>query len=318
MANKNVIWCDNETLSKDLTGKTYIITGANSGVGLETTRQLVKQGAHVIMACRRVQAGEAEAAAFHNLKGSTEVLHCDLGDLSSIRKFVVEFKSKHAVLDGLACNAGVVVWGSKAQYTKDDFEQTIGVSFFGHFLLTELLMGRLKKSTDARMVILSSVVHANSPKKRHRVNFDDINWKTRKYSALEAYGSAKVAAVLYAKELAERFKETNISFFSVHPGWARSNFGKGGVMMNLMLKVMSPFIKSMTNSNEESAQTSLHCLISDEAVKHPGSYFSQHSALYNDKECRPGGWPMKSPNPNANNMEDAKRLVEVARELVQL
>ena len=83
MARKNTIWCDENALSKDLSGKVYVITGANSGVGLETTRQLKKQGAHVVMACRRVEAGEAEAKTFQGLKGSYDVTRCDLADLRS-------------------------------------------------------------------------------------------------------------------------------------------------------------------------------------------------------------------------------------------
>jgi len=319
MANKNVIWCDKDTLSKDLSGKTYIVTGANSGVGFETTQQLIKQGAHVVMGCRRVEAGKEVAQNFSNLKGTFEVIKCDLGDLQSVRSFTKEFLSKHDKLDGLDCNAGLVVLGNEAKYTKDGLEQTIGVSYFGHFLMTELLLDTLKKTNDSRMVILSSVVHANSPKKRYAVNFEDINWKQRKYSAFDAYGEAKVATNLYALELADRLKGTDTSTYSVHPGWARSNFGKEGPwLMTTLIKITQPFMRSMTNSNWESAQTSLHCLLSDEAPKHSGKYFSQHSSLYNDKECRKGGWPMETPNPNAKDISQAKKLVELSRSLVEL
>jgi len=319
MANKNVIWCNEETLAKDLKGKTYLVTGANSGVGFETTQQLIKQGAHVVMACRRVDAANEVAKAFSGLNGSFEVIQCDLGDLGSVRSCADKFLSNHNQLNGLACNAGLVVMGNKAKYTKDNIEQTIGVSYFGHFLLTELLLHTLKTTEDSRMVILSSVVHANSPKKRYRVNFEDINWKKRKYSAFDAYGEAKVATNLYALELAERLKGTGTSTFSVHPGWARSNFGKEGPwLMTTLIKITQPFMKSMTNSNWESAQTSLHCLLSDDARNHSGKYFSQHSSLYNDKECRKGGWPMVTPNPNARDLNQAKKLVEMSRELVGL
>ncbi|WP_081415527.1 SDR family NAD(P)-dependent oxidoreductase [Aquimarina latercula] len=319
MANKNVIWCDEKTLSKDLRGKTYIVTGANSGVGFETAKQLVKQGAHVVMACRRTNAGEVARENFKDLKGTSEVMKCDLGDLQSVRSFVTEFLNKHDKLDGLDCNAGLVVMGNQAKYTKDDLEETIGVSYFAHFLLTELLLDVLESTEGSRMVILSSVVHANSPKKRYKINFEDINWKDRKYSAFDAYGEAKVASVLYAMELAERLKDTSVTTYSVHPGWARSNFGKEGPwLMTTLIKITQPFLKSMTNSNWESAQTSLHCLISDDAPRHSGKYFSQHSTLYNDKECKKGGWPMETPNPNAKDMNQAKKLVEMSRALVNL
>ena len=318
MGNKRVLWCDKETLAKDVSGKVYIVTGANSGVGLETSRQLVKQGGHVVMACRRVSAGEEAAQEFAGLKGSYKVMACDLADLSSIRQFAEAFQKEYDRLDALCCNAGLVVMGNKAQYTKDGFEMSIGVSYFGHFLLTELLLDRLKESAPSRMVILSSVVHAGSPKSRYQVHMDDLNWKNRKYSAFTAYSEAKVATNLYALELADRLKGTNVSTASVHPGWARSNFGGSGFMMKVIRVIMLPFRSSITNSNEESAQTSLHCLLSDDAPNHSGAYFSQHSVLYRDKECKAGGWPMESPNPYAKDLNLARKLVEKSYELVGL
>ena len=318
MANKNVIWCDKETLQKDISGKTYIVTGANSGVGLETSNQLIKQGAHVIMACRRVDAGEQEAKAFKTFKGSFEVMKVDFADLQSVRDFAQNFQNKYESLDGLMCNAGALFSGNEAKYTKDGIEMSIGVSYFGHFLLTELLLDVLKQSASARVGILSSVGHAGSPKKRYQVHLDDINWKNRKYNGVDAYCEAKVAVNLYAMELAERLKGTSVSTASVHPGWARSNFGGSGFMMQVLRVFLYPFRNSITNSNEESAQTSLHVLLSDNAPNHSGAYFSQHSVLYRDKECKKGGWPLISPNPHAKDMNDAKKLVELSRQMVGL
>ena len=106
MGRKDVIWLDEKTKSKDISGKVYIVTGANSGVGLETARQLVKQGSHVIMACRRTDAAADVAKSFSGLKGSYEVMRLDLADLQSVRDFATEFLKKHNRLDGLACNAG--------------------------------------------------------------------------------------------------------------------------------------------------------------------------------------------------------------------
>jgi len=321
MANKNVIWCDSATLSKDISGKTYIVTGANSGVGFETTQQLVKQGAHVVMACRRVEAAEEVAKALVNLKGSYEVIKCDLADLQSVRAFVKTFLSRNKRLDGLVCNAGMVNMGNKPKYTKDGFEITMAASFFGHFLMTELLLDILEGSAPSRMVILSSVVHAGSPKDRYKVHLDDLHWKNRKYNNFGAYGEAKVASVQYAMELAERLKDTGLTTYSVHPGWARSNFGGGGnVLMRATMTIAKPIftVLNFSDSSWESAQASLHCLLSDEAPQYSGQYFSQHSVLYRDKECRKGGFPMKSPNPHANDMEAAKKLVELSRKLVGL
>jgi light-dependent protochlorophyllide reductase len=319
MSNKDVIWADGKILSKDISGKIYIVTGANSGVGLETTRQLIKQGGHVVMACRRPDAAEEVAKSFSGLKGSYDIIRCDLADLKSVRDFVAEFKNKYDRLDGLACNAGLVTTGREAQYTKDGFEMSIGVSYFGHFLLTELLLDILKKSAPSRMLIVSSVMHAGRENNRPNVHLEDLNFKTRKYSNFRAYAEAKVATVLYAMELGKRLKGTGVTTASVHPGWARSNFGRGGGLgMRVLVGIMSVIMRHNTDSNEEAAQTSLHVLLSDDAPKHSGAYFSQHSVIYRDKECKKGGWPMKSPNPNARNMDTAKKLVNLSYELVGL
>ncbi len=319
MAHKHLIWCDEQTLSKDLSGKTYIVTGANSGVGFETTQQLIKQGAHVVMACRRPNAGEEAQKSFNDLKGTSEVIQCDLADLQSVRDFVSSFKTKHNKLDGLMCNAGMVSMKNEAIHTKDGFELTMASSYFGHFLMTEMLIDTLKQTPNSRMGIISSVVHANSPKNRYKVHLDDLHWKNRKFNNFDAYGEAKVAVVLYAKELAERLKDEGVTTASIHPGWARSNFGSGGnFLMRTAMAIAKPFTRSISNSNWESAQTSLHCLLSDDATKHSGAYFSQHSVLYRDKECRKGGWPMQTPNPNARDIETAKKLVAQSRTLVGL
>ena len=316
---RHVLRCDQETLQRDVSGNVYIVTGANSGVGLETTRQLVKQGGHVVMACRRVEAGEEEAKTFGGLKGSWEVMGLDLAELQSVREFVTSFCDSYERLDGLVCNAGAVFMGSEAAYTIDGFERTIGVNYLGHFLLTELLLDLLEKSSPSRMVIVSSVVHAGRPANRPRVHFDDLHYQDRTYRAFDAYAEAKVADVLYAKELADRLRDTGVSVFSVHPGWARSNFGSGGnLLMRAMLAIMRPLTRGLSDSNEDSAQTSLHCLLSDAAPDHSGAYFSQSSVLYRDRQCKKGGWPMDSPNPHATDMETAVELVQVSRQLVGL
>lgn len=319
MSKRLIRMADPELLKKDVSGNIYLVTGANSGVGLETTRQLIKQGGHVVMAIRRPEAGEEVAKSFEGLSGSYEILKCDLSDLDSVREFANQFKSKYDRLDGLACNAGMVNMKGKPIYTKDGFEITMAASYFGHFLLTELLLDLLKKTEGSRMIILSSVVHAGSPKNRHKVHLDDLNFKNRKFNNIAAYSETKVAVNLYALELAERLKGSDVFTASIHPGWARSNFGSGGTfLMNTLLTISKPFTRSMSDSNVESAQTSLHCLLSNEAKEHSGAYFSQSSVLYRDKECKDGGWPMTSPNPNAYDMDTAKKLVSISKDMVAL
>lgn len=321
MAKRRILKIDDQTRSKDLSGKVYIVTGANSGVGLETTRQLVTQGGHVVMACRRPDAGKEAANTMKGLAGSCEVMRVDLADLQSVRDFVAAYQAKHNRLDGLACNAGMVNMTGSRQETKDGLETTIGISYFGHFLLTELLLEDLKRTEGARMVILSSVVHAGSPTNRPAVHLDDLNLEKRPFKAFEVYAEAKVATTLYAMELAARLKGTGVTTASVHPGWARSNFGGGGnFVMRSAMAMMKPFVNGfgMTDSSEDSAQSSLHVLLSDEAPKHSGAYFSQSSVLYRDAECKNGGWPLQSPNPNATDLVMARKLVAKSYEVVGL
>jgi retinol dehydrogenase-13 len=271
------------------------------------------------MACRRPEAGEEVAKSFSGLKGSYEVMKLDLADLQSVRDFAAEFLRRYDKLDGLACNAGMVNMSREPEYIKDGFEITMAASYFGHFLLTELLLDILKKSAPSRMLIVSSVVHAGNKNDRPQVHLEDLNFKNRPYNNFGAYAEAKVAVILYAKELAKRLEGTGVTTASVHPGWARSNFGSGGGwLMSTLMGLMRPFTRGMSDSNEEAAQTSLHVLLSDDAPKHSGAYFSQSSVLYRDRECRNGGWPMTSPNPNARDMDTARKLVELSYELVGL
>ncbi len=316
---KNVRWLDQQTRNKNLAGRVYIVTGANSGVGLETTRQIIKQGGHVVMGCRRVDVAQTVANGFAGLAGSHDIIRLDLADLASVREFVAAFLRNYDRLDGLAGNAGMVNMQGDLVLTKDGFEQTIGISYFGHFLLTELLLEILKATPGSRIVLLSSVVHAGSRRSRPRVHLDDLTYRSRSFSNFAAYAEAKVANILYMAELARRLEDTGVSTASVHPGWARSNFGSGGGLgMRIAMSLMRPLIRFVSNSNEESAQTSLHCLLSDDAPKHSGAYFSQQSVLYRDRECRKGGWPMQSPNPHARDMDIAKQLVNLSYDLVGL
>lgn len=316
---RNVKWVDEATLAKELSGKVYIVTGANSGVGLETTRQLIRQGGHVVMGCRRVDAAEEVAKDFAGLRGSYDIIRIDLADLQSVRDFAAEFLDKYDRLDGLACNAGMANMTGEFSRTKDGLELTTGISYYGHFLLTELLLDILKASAPSRIVLVSSVVHAGSPSNRPLVHLDDMKYENRQPSNMEIYAEAKVANILYAKELAERLEGTGVTTASVHPGWARSNFGSGGSRgMRTAMFFMRPFTRVVSNSNEESAQTTLHCLLSDDAPNHNGAYFSQQSVLYRDRECRPGGWPMESPNPNAKDMDTARKLVDASYDIVGL
>jgi len=310
------LMCDTKLFEKDLSGQTYIVTGANSGSGFATAKQLAEQGALVIGACRRVDAGKEAFADLGNIKGSVEIMEMDLASLASIRQFAEAFLAKYDRLDGLVNNAGVMM--PPQGTTVDGFETQFGINHLGHFLLTELLLDTLKASAPARIVNVSSAAHAGMSGASAEINFDDLNYENRKYNAAEAYCQSKLANMFHATELARHLEGTGVSVFSVHPGWIRSNLAQGAMKFaqNVLLRPFSGMLGTMDWF--EGAQTSLHCLLDDDAPNNSGAYYSQTSILYPNKEDHAGAWPMKSPHPQGDDAELAEKLYQVSLELVGL
>ena len=309
--------CDPKLFLKDLVGRTYVVTGANSGAGLATVEQLVRQGAHVIAACRRIAAGAEATKHLAGERGSVEVMELDLGSLDSVRKFVEAFHAKHDRLHGLVNNAGVM--STPQGTTNEGFETQVGVNYLGHFLLTELMLDTLKASAPSRVVCVSSVAHVGLGKQVGELRLDDLDFHERPYKPAVAYSQSKLAIVVYARHLAKRLDGTGVSVFSVHPGWIRSNLVKHMAppwVQNVLLKPFSGLLGMM--SAEDGAQTQLHCLLDDDAPNHSGEYYSQNSVLYPDKKNRAGSWPMRSPNPNVYDDVLAERLHEKSTQLVGL
>jgi NAD(P)-dependent dehydrogenase (short-subunit alcohol dehydrogenase family) len=215
--------CPSQLLHTDLTGKIFIVTGGNSGIGLETVAQLAQQGAHVVLACRRhIDGDQAKSRIMvHQPRGVIEVAILDLADLKSVKDFAGHFLAKHSHLHGLVNNAGVmnVPYGK----TKDGFETQIGVNHLGHYLLTELLLPCLKASAPSRVVILSSCYHDRAVGREGTIDLEDLHFERRKYDGWEAYAQSKLANLLHAKELAKRVSGSNVVVTSVHPGWVRTN-----------------------------------------------------------------------------------------------
>ena len=310
------LMCDPKLFEKDLSDRVYIVTGANSGSGFATTKQLAEQGAHVVGACRRVDAGKEAFAYLGNMRGSVEIMELDLASLASVRRFAEAFLAKYDRLDGLVNNAGVMM--TPKGRTEDGFETQFGINYLGHFLLTELLLDTLKASAPSRIVCVSSMAHAGMRGPAGEIDFDDLHFEKREYNATAAYGQSKLANVLHALDLSRRLEGTGVSAFSVHPGWIRSNLAQGAMrfVQNVIMRPFSGVLGTM--SWFEGAQTSLHCLLDDDAPNHSGEFYSQNSILYNNPENRPGGWPMKSPNPLANDKSLAEKLYHVSMELVGL
>lgn len=306
-----------ELLSTDLTSKTYVVTGANSGIGLVTTRQLIKQGATVVMGVRRVQEGKRVAAEIRREMplAKLEVFQLELGDLSSVRAFAGEVSRHHPKLQGLINNAGVM----KTPFgrTKDGFETQFGVNHLGHFLLTNLLTDALKAGAPSRVVNLSSYFHEFSMGRKGEIHFDDLNYHRRPFDSWEAYAQSKLANLLHARELGRRLAGTGVTAVSVNPGFVRTNLITIPLPMWLQRLLVIPVLRLAGMIEPwEGSQTSLHALLAPEVEKQSGAYYSQ-IARYKDKASRKGGWPLSSPNPLAHDDAVAKRLWDASEVLVQ-
>jgi NAD(P)-dependent dehydrogenase (short-subunit alcohol dehydrogenase family) len=195
----------------DLSGRTVVVTGASSGLGLETSRALACAGAHVVLAVRDVEKGELVAG---DIDGSTEIRALDVADLASIRAFAAGWRRP---LDVLINNAGIMAVPEAR--TVDGFELQIGTNHLGPFLLTNLLLPSI---TD-RVVTVSSQAHY-----RARLDLGDLNWRSRNYHATRAYSDSKLANLLFTLELQAQLTEAGsaVRAIAAHPGIARTNLAK--------------------------------------------------------------------------------------------
>ena len=310
--------CPTELFSIDLSAKTYIVTGGNSGIGRTTVEQLARQGARVVMACRRVAEGERVRAEIMNqgVRGSIEVLELDLGDLASVRKFTEKFVNSEAHLHGLVNNAGVM--NTPKGTTKDGFETQFGTNHLGHYLLTELLLPKLEASAPSRIVNLSSCFHDRAMGREGVIDFEDPNFERRPYDGWAAYAQSKLANLLHAKALARRLQGKKVIAVSVHPGWVRSNLIHHSMPVFFQNILLYPFLKLAGMIEPwEGAQSPLYALLSPEVEKHSGAYYSQ-VGIYRTKQAAKGGWPLQSPNPHAHSEEMMVRLDEMSRKRVGL
>lgn len=192
----------------DLTGKTAIVTGGYSGLGLETTRALAAAGASVIVP---VRTPEKAAQALADVAGDVTTAPMDLADIASVQIFATDFKNAHDTLDILINNAGIMACPEAR--VGNGWESQFGVNHIGHFALTTALMPLLTKTENARVVALSSAGHKISD-----IRWDDIQYETDTYDKWQAYGQAKTANALFANALSRRLKPSGGHAFSVHPG----------------------------------------------------------------------------------------------------
>lgn len=208
-------------------GKTILITGANSGLGLEASRVLSGKGAQIIMAVRNLQKGKeaADKIKKQNPNAKLEIMQLDLADFNSIRKFSDEVHSKYSQIHTLIDNAGIMA-PAKRELTKQNFEAQFGTNHLGHFLLTGLLLDIIKKTPNSRIAVQSSIVHKLKDYNAD-IHFDDLNFD-KGYNKNYAYGQSKLANLLFAYELDRKLKAHNIPTIVTvaHPGYTNTNLQK--------------------------------------------------------------------------------------------
>ena len=242
-------------------GKVAVVTGATSGLGLETALQLARRGAVVVMACRDLGRGAiaAKAIGAGGRRADVEVAALDLGNLESVREFSNWFCGRFERLDLLVDNAGVMM--PPASKTVDGFELQFGTSHLGHFALTARLLGLLRASAGSRVVTVSSLAHRIG-----LIRFDDLQWETRPYRAAAAYAQSKLANLLFCFELQRRIDSAGIEMLSVasHPGYSRT----GILRHSRTLRIWNPLFAMPAS---QGALPTLFAATSPDAE--PGGYY---------------------------------------------
>ncbi len=274
--------------------KTAIVTGASSGIGLETARGLAGQGWKVIMASRDPVKTEAAAARLQQETGRGQLIpmELNLASFAAVRAFAKSFLAQHETLDVLINNAGV--YTSDFQLTEDGFELQIGVNHLGHFLLTQLLREHLSQSEDPRLVVVSSISHLKG-----RIDFDSFRQIQGTYKGLQAYEQSKLANVLFTTEHARRFP--GITANCLHPGAVRTPIANKHSKWYVSLAWT--LLKPLMITPQKGARTSLFLATAPEIKGRSGGY-------YDDKQRK------RNLVPHARDEEMAKRLWEYSEEAV--
>lgn len=277
----------------DLEGKTFVVTGANTGIGKETARGLAARGGRVVLACR---SREKTVPVIDEIRAQTgndalSFVALDLEELSSVRRAAEQILAEQPSVHVLVNNAGLA---RAPGQTKDGFERTFGVNHLGHFLLTRLLLERLEASAPARIVNVSSHSHYRAK----TIDFECLRERTKTYTGMPEYEASKLCNVLFTAELARRLEGKPITAYALHPGVIASDIWRS---------VPWPFgslAKLFMKSNEEGAATSLYCATSDDVAAHSGRYYAN---------CRE-----KKPNPAALDRALARELWEKSSHWVGL
>ena len=287
----------------DQSGRNAVVTGANSGLGLVTARELSRAGAAVVMACRNLDKGHAAIEQVRAAVPDAQVQldELDLASMESVRGFAERFKATHDGLDLLINNAGVMA--PPRRRTADGFELQFGTNHLGHFLLTTQLLDAMEEREDARVVTLSSTAH-----KIGRISFDNLNGD-RHYFRWRAYGQSKLANLLFALELDRRLRQegSTVKSLAAHPGYAATNLQSASppLIDRIVMKVSNAVI---AQSDEMGALPTLF------AATEPGLEGGTYIGPDGPNEQR-GHPTIVSPSGRARDEDTARRLWQVSEEL---
>jgi NAD(P)-dependent dehydrogenase (short-subunit alcohol dehydrogenase family) len=254
----------------ELSGKIYIVTGANTGIGKVTAKELARRGGRVFLACRSEDKTRPVIDEItKEVPGAqVEFLALDLADLASVRRAAQAFLDKKLPLHGLINNAGLA---GQRGLTKDGFELTFGTNHLGHFLFTTLLLDKLKQSAPSRIVNVASEAHYSAK----GIDWDAQRKPTKSITGLDEYAVSKLANVLFTKELARRLEGTGVTTYSLHPGV---------VATDVWRRIPWPFRslgKLFMLSPDDGAKTTLYCATAPELAKESGKFYEK------SKEKRP-------------------------------
>ncbi len=277
---------------RKLEGKTAIVTGANSGMGMATAGALADEGAKVIMLCRNEKRGNEALSQLSEISNrDLELILCDLGDLSSILEFSKKIHDKYKKIDILVNNAGFI--SLDRQETNNGFERQFGINHLGHFLLTTSLIDLMDKGS--RIVVVASGAH-----KAGKIHFDDINL-TKGYNVVKAYSQSKLANVLFTRELARRLKDKGITVNCCHPGAVATNMG---VDRNTGFgKTITGLLRPFFLTPREGADTAIFLAMDDSVKDISGEYFYKRKIAKSSKLSQ--------------NQALAKKLFKFSKALIQ-
>jgi NAD(P)-dependent dehydrogenase (short-subunit alcohol dehydrogenase family) len=280
----------------EMHGKVCIVTGATSGIGKVTAQALAQRGATVIVVGRNQGRGEAKVNEIRANVGNPSVvlMLADLSSQASVRQLAQDFKQQYARLDVLVNNAGA--FNMQRTLTVDGLETTFAANHLGPFLLTNLLLDRLKPSAPSRIINVSSVAS-----QRGKIDFDDLQGE-KSYSGPRAYSQSKLANILFTVALAKRLQGTGVTVNALHPGPAVTGFGTNNPFLwRIVFRTVYLFIGI---SAEKGAETQIYLATAPEVANITGQYFDKKKPV--------------EPNPIAKDRAIAERLWVVSEQLVGL